>query len=143
DGLMAFWNSPRPCPTHALDAVLAASEMGDAVAAATRRWRETHNYEVRVGVGINTGPVVVGSIGTEKLRQYTVIGSVVNLASRIEGINKTLGTSILLGEATYQAVADYATAVRRMGQIRGQEEPVTVYELVDCRAPDSVQSSGV
>jgi adenylate cyclase len=96
DAIMAFWGAPLPDPEHAMNACRAAVEMRDRLASLNRELSEQGLPEVSFRIGINTGEVIVGNMGSEELFDYTVIGDAVNLASRLEGANKQFGTDILI-----------------------------------------------
>jgi adenylate cyclase len=130
---MAFWNAPDHQPDHALRAVSAAWAMLQALEQLNREWVEQGLPALRIGIGLNTGEVLVGNVGSERLKSYTVIGSAVNQASRLEGANKDLGTSILLGAETYRQVKDHVTVKEHSIHVKGVEEALTVYELLEFR----------
>jgi len=132
DAIMAFWGAPRPQPDHALRACRAALAMAERLATLRPRWRERGLPEIDVGVGINTGPMSVGFVGSEdRFYNYTVLGDAVNLASRLEGANREYGTRILLGEET-RAQAGAAVVTRPLDRVRvkGKREPVAIHELL-------------
>ena len=130
DCVMAFWNAPSDQPDHAARAIRTALSMQEAVERLNGHLESQGLPAISVRVGINTGDAVVGSIGSPALRDYTVIGNTVNLASRLESANKELGTSILMGEATYLAAGTLAASAREHSlAIRGVEAAVTAYAL--------------
>lgn len=130
DAIMCFWGAPVEQPDHALRACRAALGFLDALAQLQARWRAAGLPEVDIGVGINTGPMNVGHMGTQGRFNYTVMGDAVNLGSRLEGLNKEYGTRILVSEHTHRQVQGHVTA-RRLGSVRvkGKHEPVGLYEL--------------
>src|SRR5678815_5176619 len=99
-------------------------------------WREEGLPEIEIGVGINSGPMVVGNMGSDLRFDYTVMGDAVNMASRLEGANKLFQTSIMVSEDTWKRIASQATG-RRLGslRLRGRSEPVRVWELMALRPP--------
>ena len=105
DGIMAVFGAPVNLPDHADCAVRSALEMVDALAAFNSRYREGLP-PLRIGIGINTGPVVAGIIGTEQRMEYRVVGDTVNLSARIESLNKDFQTDILINRSTRNAVGD-------------------------------------
>jgi adenylate cyclase len=127
DAILATFNAPRRNATHATSAISAALEI---VALCARR-KFGDNLALAVRVGINTGPMVCGLIGTPDRLCYTVIGDEVNLASRLEVLNKEYGTRIIVSEATRQAAGAQAFAFEPIGdvQVRGRTQPTPVYAL--------------
>jgi len=136
DCLMAFYNAPAEQEDHALRAVQTAVEMQKRAKANRAEWEFLGMPDLAVGVGISTGEAVVGYIGTGERMQYTAIGPDVNLAARLEPLNKELGTGILISQSTYDMVAD-AVEVRQHGPmtLRGFAEPMRVYEVLAVTAP--------
>jgi len=131
DSVMAFWGAPRPVDDHARRACDAALLIRDRIARLNRAWKGQYKHEFRTRIGICTGDVVIGNIGSTRRTSYTVIGDNVNLASRLERLNKEFATQIILDEATRRAVGE-DFVVRRLGfiQVRGKSKSVAVYELV-------------
>ena len=131
DAIMAFWGDPIPRPDHALEACRTALAMFDALDGLNRTFEGRGWPRVEIGVGINTSTVSAGNFGSDVLFDYTVMGDGVNLASRLEGINKTYGTRIVLSEFTLARVRDQAV-VRELDAVRvkGKHEPVRIYELL-------------
>jgi adenylate cyclase len=127
DAILATFNAPRPNPAHAANAVEAAVEI--VALCGTRTFGDDVRLSVRVGV--NTGPMVCGLIGTPDRLAYTVIGDEVNLASRLEALNKEYGTRIIVSEGTRQAAGQEAFAFEPIGtvQVRGRTTPTPVYTL--------------
>jgi adenylate cyclase len=130
DAVMAFWGAPVAQEDHALRACRAAMRFLEALERLRPGWREDGVGDVRIGVGINTGPMVVGNMGSDVRFDYTVMGDAVNLASRLEGANKLFGTQVLLSEETHAQVAG-AVCARKLGsvRVRGKQQPTQVYEL--------------
>ncbi|MFA6562371.1 MAG: adenylate/guanylate cyclase domain-containing protein [Verrucomicrobiia bacterium] len=134
DAVMAFWNAPRLNPAHAADACRAALANQRHLDRLNEQWRAAGKPVFRTRIGLHTGPVVVGNIGSEHRMNYTVIGDTVNLASRLETLNKLYGTRILISETTRTA-AGAAISARPVdcANIKGKIAAVTVYELL-CEA---------
>jgi adenylate cyclase len=134
DAVMAFWGAPHYNENHATDACRAALDCSRAMEAMRAEWARQGHPELRVRIGLNTGRVVVGNIGSNERLNYTVLGDPVNLASRLEGMNKTLGTEILISQNTYE-LAKYDIIARRMDfvTVKGRDEAVAVYELLGMR----------
>jgi adenylate cyclase len=131
DAIMAFWGAPIPDENHAYNACVTAIEMQEKLKELRERWKKLGRPEIKMRIGINTGKVIVGNMGSKVKFNYTVIGDDVNLASRLEGANKEYGTSIMIGESTYEKVKDKVVA-RELDLlvVKGKTEPVKVYELI-------------
>ncbi|MGE4424203.1 MAG: adenylate/guanylate cyclase domain-containing protein [Pseudodesulfovibrio sp.] len=134
DAVMAFWNAPARNAAHAHDACLAALRCRAALRIFNRGRRESGRPEFRTRMGVHTGEVVVGNIGSADRMAYTAIGASVNLASRLEGLNKYLGSSILVSETTRRAAGDMFV-FRFAGRVvaKGTSSGVGVYELLGTR----------
>jgi adenylate cyclase len=141
DAVMAEFGAPVPQPDHALRACRAALRMVAEVDRLREQWAAEGKEPFRIGIGVNTGAMVVGNLGSEQLFDYTVIGDEVNLGARLESLNKehTTTTHIIVSEGTREAAGD-AIDVRRLGEVvvKGKTRPVVVYELVGLRTPATV-----
>jgi len=142
DAIMAFWGAPQEQPDHSLLACQAALEMMSRLQELKVRWRERGLPEIDIGVGINTGPMSVGFVGSQdRFYNYTVLGDAVNLASRLEGANKEYGTHVIVGPTTYEQVEGRVVARELdMVRVKGKREPVKIYELISL-APASPEAS--
>ncbi|HWP81238.1 MAG TPA: adenylate/guanylate cyclase domain-containing protein [Bacteroidota bacterium] len=131
DAIMAFWGAPLPDPDAPFHACLAALEMQAKLDSLAPRWRKFGDVTIKQRVGINTGLCVVGNMGSDQKFNYTAMGDSVNLASRLEGVNKQYGTYILISEMTYLKVAKKVVA-REIDKVIvvGKTEPVRIYELI-------------
>ena len=138
DAIMAFWNAPVDLPDHASRACRSALEMVKRVKQLNvERRKELEQtpdevfHEIKIGIGINTGPCVVGNMGSDIRFDYTALGDTVNLASRLEGQSKPYGVTVILGDATAEAVADRLAVVEidRI-QVKGKNEPVRIHALL-------------
>lgn len=133
DAVMALFGAPVALADHAERACRAALAMSAEAERLRARWVAEGREPFRIGIGINTGRMVVGNLGSEQLFDYTVIGDEVNLGARLESLNKEYATSthIIIGEGTYAAAKD-AIEVRRLGEVtvKGKTRPVVVYELL-------------
>ena len=131
DGLVAVFGAPLPQPDHALRACRAALAMLDQLAPVRARWARPDLPPVEVGIGINTGPMIIGNMGSKERFAYTVIGDEANLGSRLEAANKDFQTHILISEATWQAVkGEIAARELDVVTFRGMARPVRVYEVL-------------
>lgn len=130
DSVMAFWGAPVEFEDHAILACRSALDMKERLELLNKRWNQGE-ASTKMRIGINTGEVVVGNIGGQKRFDYTVMGDNVNLASRLEGVNKIYGTSIILSEVTYKIIKDYFVT-RKLDTIRvkGKSKATDVYELL-------------
>lgn len=125
DGIMAFWNAPVEDPAHAARSCRAALEMQAAL-----KNRQSDSVPIQMGIGINTGVCCVGNLGSDQRFDYSVIGDSVNLASRLEGLSKTVGAGILIGPETRDALgSDFFSLEAGLIQVKGKEKPVRVYAL--------------
>jgi adenylate cyclase len=131
DAVMAVFGAPVDDAEHAWNAVQSAVAMDQALDALNRRWEAAGLPRLRMGIGVHTGSVFAGNVGGRDRIKYTVIGDPVNVASRVEGLNKELGTTILLTEEALAAVGD-RVRVRDCGLIavKGRVEKVRVFEVV-------------
>jgi adenylate cyclase len=131
DAIMAVYGAPVVESEHPALACRSALDMMRALDELQKKWQAAGLPKIGIGVGINTGSVVVGNMGSATRFNYTVVGDAVNLSSRIEGLNKTYGTSILISEYTYERVKDEFPNVREVDsvKVRGREQPVRLYEL--------------
>ncbi len=130
DCVMAFWGAPLAQPNHAELACRAALEMIEGLEKLNEKWQSEGRPTLHIGVGINTGEMLFGNIGSEQRMDFTVIGDSVNLGARLESSTKELKASIVISEATYQQVRERA-AVRPLGEIhvKGKQQGIVVYEL--------------
>lgn len=131
DAVMAVFGAPVANDQHALQACCAALAMQRVVHGLEPRFQKEFGIEeFKLRIGVHTGPVIVGNMGTSQRLNYTVMGDTVNLASRLEGANKELGTDVLISHATYEKAAPHITAkfVDTI-QVKGKEEQVKVYAL--------------
>jgi adenylate cyclase len=131
DSVMAFWGAPDYTDNHANDACRGALRCLERLEAIRAEWQQRGMPDFRAHIGLNTGRVVVGNIGSRERLNYTAIGDPVNLASRLESLNRTYGTGVIVGQSTYEHVR-YEFVFRRLDTVvvRGRDEPVKIYELV-------------
>jgi adenylate cyclase len=129
DAIIAFWNAPLTQPDHAVRCVRAALRCQAKLAEMRPSFRESLGKDLKMRIGINTGYAVVGNMGSHSRFDYTMIGDAVNLASRLEGINKQFGTYTLISQTTKEEMADAfpAREVSRVAVV-GRKEPVVVHE---------------
>ncbi len=132
DAIMAFWGAPLPAPDHALRAVRCAIAMRKKCDELRAGWQEKFGHEVFARAGVNSGHAVVGNMGSKHKYNYTVMGDMVNLASRLEGANKAYETFLMISEATVNKLGG-AIDVRELDRIavKGKDLPVTVFEVLD------------
>ncbi len=131
DAVMAIFGEPIQDENHPKNAVRCACEMLDKVKELQAKWLEEGKPKIEIGIGINTGEAFVGNIGSEKRMEYTVIGDMVNLASRIEGNNKIYKTNLLISESTYASARGIVDTVKISNvKIRGKEKELNLYEVI-------------
>jgi class 3 adenylate cyclase len=131
DSVMAFWGAPTAVDDHVFRACVAALRARHRMKVLNAKWASGGRPQMRVRFGLHCDEVVVGNVGSPDRLSYTVMGDGVNVASRIEGLNKQFGTSICISENVYERVADRVTA-RALGHIpvRGRKTEIKVYELI-------------
>ncbi|MBT4618397.1 MAG: adenylate/guanylate cyclase domain-containing protein [Gammaproteobacteria bacterium] len=132
DSIMAFWGAPTRQADHAKRACFAAIEMNDRLIELRVRALQKGVTPLVVRMGVNTGTMVVGNMGSKQRMNYTVMGDAVNLASRLEGANKAYGSGMMISESTYRS-CEADIDVRELDRITvvGKSEPVTVYQLLN------------
>jgi len=128
DAIMAFWGAPVDDPQHARNGLLAALDMQKAREKLNEKFAARGWPTLNIGVGVNTGNVRVGDMGSQVRRAYTVMGDPVNVASRLEGRTKHYGVGILVGEATRNQVKDVVFREVDRIKVKGKDEAVTIYE---------------
>lgn len=131
DAIMAFWGAPEPNSNHAVDACRAALSSQKRLKDLRVRWKKENKPQFQARIGINTGTAIVGNIGYEERMDYTILGDSVNVANRLETLNKFYGTDILIGEETYESAKD-AIIVRKLDTVtpHGKTLGITIYELL-------------
>ncbi|MCX7724667.1 MAG: adenylate/guanylate cyclase domain-containing protein [Thermodesulfovibrio sp.] len=138
DAIMAVYNAPVDLREHAKEAILTALEMLKELKTLNEKFEDMGFPKIEIGVGINTGEAITGNMGTEKRFDYTAIGDTVNLASRLEGLNKFYGTKIIISENTFNAIENKeGLFIRELDLIRvkGKKEPVKIYEVMEENSP--------
>jgi adenylate cyclase len=138
DAIMALFGAPLPQDDHAFRACATALDMMNVLAKLQKEWRIRNLPVFEIGIGINTGLAVIGNMGSERRFDYTAIGDNVNLASRLEGLTKQYGVSILVSESTWEAAKD-GFAAREIDTVcvKGKTEPVKIYQLLCARDRES------
>lgn len=131
DCVMAFWGAPLVQPNHAELAARAGLEMIKGLEKLNQKWQSEGRPTLQIGVGINTGEMLFGNIGSEQRMDFTVIGDSVNLGARLESATKELHASVVISEATYLEIQERAE-VRPLGEIsvKGKAQKIVVYELL-------------
>jgi adenylate cyclase len=130
DCIMAFWNAPLKTADHQMLAVLTASQMQSELAMLNTQLTAENLPNIKVGIGINSGEALVGNMGSDQRFDYSVIGDAVNLAARLESASKTLGHTLIVGEATKKVIDDKFTfEFVDSITVKGKTEPVNVYTL--------------
>ncbi|MGA7563721.1 MAG: adenylate/guanylate cyclase domain-containing protein [Desulfobaccales bacterium] len=137
DAIMALFGAPLNRPDHPVLACRTALAMMAKLKALNEEWESQGRPVMRIGLGLNSGDVAVGNMGSDRLFNYTAIGDNVNLASRLEGLNKYYGTSILISSSTAQAL-DGQFVLREVDlvQVKGKAQALTIFELLGEGAPE-------
>ena len=144
DAIMGFWGSPFPQADHSIRACACALDMRAKLKDLNRKWESEGRKQLAIGIGINTGEVNVGNMGSSKRFAWTVMGDNVNLASRLEGITKEYRVQCVVSESTYAACQD-DFVFREIDRIRvkGKTLPVTIYELLDWSRNESLYTERI
>jgi adenylate cyclase len=127
DCVMAFWGAPVDLPNHAQLAVKTAMEMANAVRKINEEHRARGVPEIGIGIGLNTGTMCVGDMGSELRKAYTVIGDAVNLGSRLEGLCKPYGVDIVVSETTRKQAPEFAWQELDRVRVPGRKQAVAIY----------------
>jgi adenylate cyclase len=132
DMVMALFGAPLDDPQHAEHAVEAALDMMQELHKLNVKWVAEGRPSLDIGIGINTGPMIAGNIGSDQIMSYTVIGDAVNLGSRLESLNKQYSSHIIISDATRRRLAGTYT-LKPLGDVvvKGKTEPVAIFEVVD------------
>jgi adenylate cyclase len=131
DAIMAFWGAPVDDPEHARNAVLTGLEMDVALTALNKDLVARNWPELKIGIGVNTGPMTVGDMGSPVRQSYTVMGDAVNLGSRLEGITKQYGVGFIAGEVTRELLKkEFVFRELDRVRVKGKADPVGIYEPV-------------
>ncbi|MBN2362742.1 adenylate/guanylate cyclase domain-containing protein [candidate division WOR-3 bacterium] len=131
DAIIAFWGAPLDIEDHAQKACSCAIEMQAKLLSLRNKWEKEGKPKMNMRVGLNTGFMVVGNFGSDKRMDYTIIGDAVNLASRLEGVNKFYGTNTMISHTTNEIVEnDFETRKVDLIKVKGKTEPIGIYELL-------------
>ncbi|MCX6639351.1 MAG: adenylate/guanylate cyclase domain-containing protein [bacterium] len=137
DLIMAEFGAPIPFENHAARACEAALKMQQKISGMQNIWLQAGKPLLNVRIGIHTGDVIVGNMGSRDVFDYTVVGDAVNLSSRLEGANKILGTQILISQATHDGLPpNFISRELGMVRVRGRREGVCIFELLAARSDD-------
>jgi len=128
DAIMAFWGAPLNNPRHGLDALQAALEFPIALRKLDAAFEARGWPPLRIGVGLNTGTMTVGNMGSPFRVAYTVLGDAVNLGSRLEGLTKEYGVTVMCGESTRAQAPDWVFRELDLVRVKGKHEPVAIYQ---------------
>jgi adenylate cyclase len=131
DAVMAVFGAPKHYPEHALMACRTALNMMSRLKELNAQWADMGRPPLNIGVGVNTGHMVAGNMGSQDRFDYTVMGDHVNLGSRLEGLNKVYGTNIIISEFTLAAVGEeYHVRSLDMVRVKGKDSAVKIFELL-------------
>ncbi|GJQ58363.1 MAG: adenylate/guanylate cyclase domain-containing protein [Candidatus Scalindua sp.] len=141
DSIMAFWGAPRPHDSHAIASCRTALMNQARLSELRTEWKQAGLPELRARIGLHTGSVTVGNFGSKNRLDYTAIGDTVNIASRLESLNRVYGTDILISESTHATALDHMVTrpIDKVG-VEGREQSILIYELVGekCAVPEAV-----
>ena len=130
DAIMSFWGAPLADSEHARHALYAAMEMMEELKIMQADFKQRGWPEVNIGIGINTGDMNVGNMGSEFRMAYTVLGDAVNLGSRLEGLTKNYGVNIIVSESTRIEIPEFAFRELDLVRVKGKNEPVAIFEPI-------------
>ena len=130
DAIMSFWGAPLADSEHARHALYAAMEMMDELKIMQEDFKQRGWPAVNIGIGLNTGDMNVGNMGSEFRMAYTVLGDAVNLGSRLEGLTKNYGVNIIVSETTKNAIPEFVFRELDLVRVKGKNEPVAIFEPV-------------
>ena len=130
DAIMSFWGAPVADSEHARHALYAAMEMMDELKIMQTEFKQRGWPEVNIGIGLNTGDMNVGNMGSEFRMAYTVLGDAVNLGSRLEGLTKNYGVNIIVSETTRNEIPEFAFRELDLVRVKGKQEPVAIFEPI-------------
>jgi adenylate cyclase len=137
DAVMAVFGAPLEQTDHPMRACRTALKMLERLSTMQQKWEAEGTPRLDIGIGINTGPMVVGNMGSERRFDYTVMGDSVNLASRLEGINKEYGTRVVISEFTYDRVKDdFFCRELDSVRVKGKVRPIKIFELMAFRSEE-------
>ena len=128
DAVMAFWGAPLEDSSHQLHGLQAALEFAPALRRLDQRFAQRGWPALKIGVGLSSGPMSVGNMGSEFRMAYTVLGDAVNLGSRLEGLTKDYGVGVICSDSTRAGAPDWAFRELDLVKVRGKNEPVAIYE---------------
>lgn len=130
DAIMSFWGAPLADAEHARHALYAAMEMMDELKIMQEEFEQRGWPEVNIGIGLNTGNMNVGNMGSEFRMAYTVLGDAVNLGSRLEGLTKNYGVNIIVSETTRTEIPEFVFRELDLVRVKGKNEPVAIFEPI-------------
>jgi adenylate cyclase len=130
DAIMAVFGAPVSFEGHPTAACMAALKMREELTRLSPQWKEKGYPEMKIGIGINTGEMIVGNMGSEERFDYTVMGDSVNLASRLEGLCKLYGADIVISEFAADRIEGFALRELDVVKVKGKEQPIRVFELL-------------
>jgi adenylate cyclase len=143
DAIMAFWGAPEHQPDHATLACRAALEMVSALDQLNMKWADEGRLPLAMGIGINTGQMKVGNMGSNSRFDYTVMGDSVNLGSRLEGLNKEYGTTLIVSKSTFDATQGaFHPRFLDLVAVKGKKEPVEIFEIMDAEHTPGSHAEG-
>jgi len=132
DAILAVFNEPIKDKKHAQNAIFCATKMLEKLQELRKKWKAENKPDIGISIGINTGQVFIGNIGTPNHLEYTVIGDTVNVASRIEAQNRQFNTQILISENTYEYAKDILDVIKISSvPIKGREKHINIYEIIN------------